>query len=61
MLGIPDDVTQVAMFPVAYITGDDLKPARRPPVEDVVHWDHWDATGHHPAKEPAVSIPDGSS
>ena len=41
LLGIPDDVTQVAMFPVAYITGDSLKPASRPPVEDIVHWDRW--------------------
>ena len=41
LLGIPDDVTQVALFPVAHITGDTLRPAARPPVEDVVHWDGW--------------------
>jgi nitroreductase len=41
LLGIPDDVTQVALFPVAYVTGDTLRPAQRPPVEDIVHWDGW--------------------
>src|SRR5436305_1897300 len=29
VLGIPDTVTQVALIPVAYYTGDDFKPARR--------------------------------
>ena len=41
LLGIPDDVTQVAMLPVAYTTGGDFRPATRPPVEEITHWDHW--------------------
>jgi nitroreductase len=41
LLGIPDDVTQVALIPVAYTVGTDFKPAVRPPVEDVVSWDTW--------------------
>ncbi len=44
LLGIPDDVTQVAMFPVAHILGDTLKPATRPPVEDITYWDQWGDT-----------------
>ena len=41
LLGIPDDYTQVALFPVAYTIGTDFKPAKRPPVETIVHWDTW--------------------
>ena len=31
ILGIPDTVTQVALLPVAYYTGEDFKPARAVP------------------------------
>jgi nitroreductase len=41
ILGIPDDVTQVAMLPVAYTMGDEFKPAARGPVEDITCWDQW--------------------
>jgi len=41
LLGIPDDVTQVALFPVAYTIGTDFKPAQRPPVEEIVSWNEW--------------------
>ncbi len=41
LLGIPADVTQVALLPVAYYTGDTFKPADRPPAETVTHWDRW--------------------
>lgn len=41
LLGIPDDVLQVAMLPVGYTKGTDFKPAERPPVEQIVHWDTW--------------------
>ena len=43
LLAIPDDVTQVALFPVAYFTGEDFKPADRPPVEHITYWDRWGA------------------
>src|SRR3954470_11118173 len=47
LLGIPEEVSQVALLPVAYTIGEDFKPARRPPVEGVTYWDHWarDGTG----------------
>lgn len=41
LLGIPDDWTQAALFPVAYYTGDDFKPAHRLPSADMTHWDSW--------------------
>jgi nitroreductase len=44
LLGIPQDVTQVALIPVAYTTGGDFKPAKRPPVEQITYWDTWGAT-----------------
>jgi nitroreductase len=43
-LGIPDDVTQIAMLPVAYTIGTDFKPAERPAVEQITYWDTWGAT-----------------
>ena len=43
LLGIPDDVTQVALLPVAYYTGDTFSPAARPSADTVTHWDGWSA------------------
>ncbi|WIM89056.1 nitroreductase family protein [Candidatus Mycobacterium wuenschmannii] len=42
LLGIPDTVTQAALFPVAYTVGTDFRPASRPPADTVTYWDHWD-------------------
>jgi nitroreductase len=41
LLGIPDTVTQAALFPVAYTIGTDFRPASRPPAETVTFWDGW--------------------
>lgn len=41
ILGIPDNVTQVALLPVAYFTGDDFKPAERMPAREVTYWNGW--------------------
>jgi nitroreductase len=41
VLGIPANVTQAALLPVAYYTGDDFKPGPRLPIKDRVHWDRW--------------------
>jgi nitroreductase len=42
VLGIPyASVTQVALLPVAYTVGTDFKPARRNPLETVLHWQTW--------------------
>jgi nitroreductase len=43
LLGIPDDVTQAALVPIAHLLGDELRPARRRPVRDVAFPDHWGA------------------
>jgi nitroreductase len=44
LLGIPDNYTQTALLPVAYTLGTDFKPAKRPPVGTIVHWDSWEAS-----------------
>jgi nitroreductase len=41
LLGIPDDVTQVALFPVAYTVGTDFAPAARRPIEELTYWNTW--------------------
>ena len=41
LLGLPDDVMQAALLPVAYTKGGDFKPAARPPVETIVRWNGW--------------------
>ena len=41
LLEIPDDWTQTVLFPVAYYTGDDFKPAHRLPSDTMTHWDSW--------------------
>ncbi len=41
ILGIPDDVVQTALLPVAYTLGTDFKPATRPPAANITHWNAW--------------------
>ncbi len=41
LLGLPDDVTQVALLPVGYFTGDGFSPALRQPAHDITFLDHW--------------------
>jgi len=41
LLGIPANYTQAALLPVAWLTGGDLKTAKRLPVEEVTYWGHW--------------------
>lgn len=41
LLGIPDTVTQVGLIPVAYFKGDDFKPAKRRPPEEITYWNGW--------------------
>jgi nitroreductase len=42
LLGIPfDKYAQGGLFPIAYTKGTDFRPAKRLPVEQIVHWDRW--------------------
>lgn len=44
LLDIPDTVTQVALLPVAYYTGDTFKPAPRRSAEDITFFNQWGNT-----------------
>lgn len=42
ILGIPyDEITQVALIPVAYTKGTDFKPAPRKSMDGIVHFENW--------------------
>ncbi|MCW2649184.1 MAG: nitroreductase [Mycobacterium sp.] len=41
LLGIPDTVTQAALFPVAYTIGTKFEPAPRRPAATVTSWNGW--------------------
>jgi nitroreductase len=42
LLGIPyDKVSQAGLFPIAYTIGTDFKPAKREPLDSILHWDRW--------------------
>jgi nitroreductase len=41
ILGIPREVTQAGLVPIAYTKGTDFRPASRPPVETITYWDTW--------------------
>ncbi|HEV3280188.1 MAG TPA: nitroreductase family protein [Acidimicrobiales bacterium] len=44
LLGIPDNVTQAALVPIAHLIGTDLHPARRRSVREVAFPDRWGAS-----------------
>jgi nitroreductase len=41
ILGLPENIMQVAMLPVAYTRGTDFKRAERPGPETIIHWNGW--------------------
>jgi nitroreductase len=41
LLGIPNTVTQAALFPVAHTVGTDFRPAARPAPEAITFWNTW--------------------
>jgi nitroreductase len=44
LLGIPETVTQVALLPVGYYTGDTFRPAPRRPAAEITYFNHWKQT-----------------
>jgi nitroreductase len=49
LLGIPDDVLQVGLLPVAYTRGGEFHPAERPPAESITYFDEWGSGAARPA------------
>jgi nitroreductase len=44
LLGIPDDVTQTVLLPVAYTKDATLRPAQRNPAAEITFWNRWGQT-----------------
>ena len=44
ILAIPKNITQAALLPVAYFSGEDFKPARRTPASQCTYWNVWEET-----------------
>jgi nitroreductase len=44
ILGIPDTVTQIALLPVAFYTGDSFAPAPRRPAHELTYANRWKAS-----------------
>jgi nitroreductase len=44
LLGLPDGVRQGALIPTAYPVGGGFRPARRDPVDSVIHVNGWSGT-----------------
>jgi nitroreductase len=42
ILGIPENVTQAALLPVAYTLGDKFSPTERPPPETITFFEQWE-------------------
>jgi nitroreductase len=40
-LGLPATVRQAALIPTAWYTGEGFRPARRQPLDEVLHVDRW--------------------
>ena len=58
LLGIPDEITEIAMFPVAWTKGTDFRPARRTPARDITFFDGYGRT-YESAPGTAPSMADG--
>ncbi|MGH3431784.1 MAG: nitroreductase family protein [Thermocrispum sp.] len=44
VLGLPEDVRQAALIPTAHHTGEDFRPAKRQPLDEVLHLNGWGGT-----------------
>ena len=58
LLHIPDDVTQIALFPVAYTIDTDFKKARRYPAREISYFDRFGRTLAETRSEPRA-VADG--
>ena len=41
LLGIPNEMSQAVLLPVAHFTGTDFKQAKRLPATERTHWNTW--------------------
>ncbi len=60
LLGIPDGVTQIVLFPVAFTQGTDFKRARRRPAAEITYLDRWGHTAERPSTDGLTHLADGA-
>jgi nitroreductase len=48
LLGLPDDALTMALIPMGYPSQGRWAEPKRRPVDEVVHWNRWDATRRRP-------------
>ena len=53
LFGIPEGVTQIALFPVAYTKGETFSRAARRPARDITYFDSWGHTFREPPTLPS--------
>ena len=53
LLGIPEGMTQIAMLPVAWMKGTDVRLAPRRPAREITYFDVLLRHGNQPQPEPA--------
>lgn len=59
VLGIPDGVTTIVTFPVAYTVGTDFKAVRRRPASEITYFDQWGFTRQRASEDRVARIADG--
>ena len=59
ILGIPDGVTTLVCFPVAYTIGQEFSPAPRRPASNITYFDQWGFTREVPSSDGSARIQDG--
>jgi len=59
ILGIPNGVTTLVCFPVAYTIGQEFSPAPRRPASNITYFDQWGFTRELPSADGSARIQDG--
>ena len=59
ILGIPDGVTTIVTFPVAYTKGTDFRPVSRRPAEQITYFDRWGFTRARASADGGTHFEDG--
>ncbi len=59
ILGIPDGVTTVVTFPVAYTKGTDFKAVARQPAADITYFDQWGFRRQRASADGSTRVADG--
>ena len=58
-LGIPEGVTTIVTFPVAYTKGTDFSPVARRPASEITYFDQWGFTRSRPSTDGSARVADG--